>query len=332
MIVAFRADASVDIGTGHCMRCLNLATALKEKGAQCIFLSQGGPGNINNLIRQLGFELKELDSQIGQFDVTTDVENTKLLIEGLKLDWLVIDHYKIGAEWQLCMRENCRKILVIEDLANRRHDCDLLLDGNVGRQANDYVSYVPDNCEMLIGPEFLLIDPLCHNLESSLRSGTMIFLGGGDNQDDLETLIPVVGKMALPMPISIILGQSQPNKDKLREACNGHGIDCYLHPRDFKQRCNQATLALVRCGLISYELAILKTPSICFWREGIHRIVATWLDKNEYCVASTVETFITTEFNSSIIAKALDYQPKQPLQTKPGQQAVIQYMKKVLSP
>ena len=60
MLVLFRVDASLQIGTGHVMRCLTLATALRDRGAGCRFVCRDHEGNLLVRIRQAGFETAAL--------------------------------------------------------------------------------------------------------------------------------------------------------------------------------------------------------------------------------------------------------------------------------
>lgn len=333
MNIAFRVDASIDIGTGHTMRCLNLASALREAGAKCVFISKNCPGDFNLQIEQQGYEVFKLNErdEVRSFDLIEDAKTTKALIKNHQIDWLIIDHYKIDKRWQNILRDCCQKILVIDDLADRPHECDLLLDGNVSRSGSDYTGFVPEGCDLLIGPEYLLLDPICHKLKTKKREGTLVFLGGGDNQTDLERLIPIVAEGEVPKPVTIILGQSQPNKEKLQSQCKHHKIGCEINPENFKERCSQAELALVRCGLVSYELATFLTPSISFWREGIHKKVALWLEEKNYCFATTIEEFTSKGSIKSQVSQALKNKPNKALQTNPGQLRVIEHMNRAIN-
>lgn len=140
MTVLFRTDASQEIGSGHVMRCLTLARALRDCGADCQFVSREHPGNLIQLVRKHGFRTTALPlladplaSKPGnhdQFDYRawlgtdwkTDAQQTTEALKFSTVDWLIVDHYSLDWEWENTMRTVASRILVIDDLADRRHN------------------------------------------------------------------------------------------------------------------------------------------------------------------------------------------------------------------
>mgnify|MGYP006080533165 CR=1 FL=1 len=171
MRVIFRADASVLIGTGHIMRCLTLAEALRKEGAYCKFVTRDHPGHLLDQIMARGFDAVLLKSPIGQTNTAPpvhaawsgvpwqqDAEETRKAM-GSNSDWLVVDHYAFDSRWQHAITKPGTQIMVIDDLADRTHKADLLLDQNLGRKANDYDGLVPEHCKRLIGLRYALLRP-----------------------------------------------------------------------------------------------------------------------------------------------------------------------------
>lgn len=173
MYVAFRVDASRFIGSGHVMRCLVLARMLRASGATVRFICRLHPGHLVDLIRAEGFACDALaclspspspptsepDYWLGAASDLDALEVVEVL-GGHKPDWLVVDHYGIGEEWQRVLRPHCGRLMVIDDLANRRHDCDLLLDQNLAdQQQSRYDSLVDERCIKLLGPRYALLHP-----------------------------------------------------------------------------------------------------------------------------------------------------------------------------
>ena len=145
MNILIRVDSSNAIGSGHVMRCLTLADALREKGCTCQFVCRNHPGNLSDLIREKGYTvslLKLLEFQFEAYpqhaawvgaDWQTDARQTAALISTQEPlpDWLVVDHYGLDARWETSLRPAVGRIFVIDDLADRPHDCDCLLDQNL---------------------------------------------------------------------------------------------------------------------------------------------------------------------------------------------------------
>jgi spore coat polysaccharide biosynthesis predicted glycosyltransferase SpsG len=161
MKVAFRTDATNKIGTGHFMRCLTLACELKKQGAHILFLSRNLPKHLNDILCTKGIEYIPLnfDEVDGLIDDLTHAswlgasqsQDSKASIKALSeqvWDWLVVDHYAIDHRWETKLRKLANRILVIDDLADRQHDCDLLLDQNFYQEMDTrYVGKVPQNMD-----------------------------------------------------------------------------------------------------------------------------------------------------------------------------------------
>jgi spore coat polysaccharide biosynthesis predicted glycosyltransferase SpsG len=207
-----------------------------------------------------------------------------------------------------------------------------LLDGNVSRKNIDYQSLTPKKCQLLIGAEYLLLDPLCYNISEKKRHGSLCFLGGGDNQEDLKRIIPLLSSLTLPQPITCIFGVHQPNTKSLIALCQKHRCQSIISPSNFKALCQTTSLAIVRCGLVSYELAAFKTPNVVIFQKGIHEEVARWLETKDYAYPMTINNFLNPESANSSIEKALNMNPTQALQAIPGALKVAQHILKVGNP
>lgn len=175
MNVIFRVDGSVKIGSGHIMRCLSLAEYLHNYGAECSFITRYIDTDFNETIHAYGFSTTTLSdhSLISGCDVfgcsdetllslswREDVEKTVAAINstGIKPDWLIVDHYSLDINWESALRTFVNNIMVVDDLANRVHDCDILLDQNYYANMNSrYDGLVPSYCKKFLGPQYLLL-------------------------------------------------------------------------------------------------------------------------------------------------------------------------------
>jgi UDP-2,4-diacetamido-2,4,6-trideoxy-beta-L-altropyranose hydrolase len=161
--ILIRADASTAIGSGHVMRCLTLAEALRKKGASVEFACRELEGNLCVLLEERGFKVYRLptgvisEQLLGQ-PFHPDRDALEILnTVAVRPDWLVVDHYDIDLDWERQMHKFSPRILVIDDLANREHDADLLLDCSVVAEKADYEKLVPPSCELLLGGKYALL-------------------------------------------------------------------------------------------------------------------------------------------------------------------------------
>ena len=174
MTVYFRVDSSEAIGSGHVMRCLTLADRIKNNNVneKIIFLSKPHFKNIISVIKQRGFDVRILSEpkSKGAIDEKTwlgtsqehDSQEVIAVIEGDTENpkTLIIDHYSLDIEWEKRVRLYVDKIIVIDDLANRKHDCDILLDQNFYLDKETrYQGLVPEHAQLLLGCEYALLRP-----------------------------------------------------------------------------------------------------------------------------------------------------------------------------
>jgi len=238
MRVVFRADASVDIGTGHVMRCLALASLLRRRGTELLFVGQNLEGGLFDLIESWGIPTVKLNPGAGNFDWEVDA---RLAVEAIAsrwggVDWIVADHYGIEESWERAVRRVSSKILVIDDLADRRHDADLLVDQNLLDGFKErYSDLVPANCRKLLGASYAILRPEFRKarLACPLRHGNLrqilVFFGGTDPGN--ETAKALRGLQSLGtnhVTLVVIVGKSNPNRDELRtfqwgQAARRHG-------------------------------------------------------------------------------------------------------------
>lgn len=186
MKIAFRTDATHQIGTGHFMRCLTLADELKKQGVQIRFVSRNLPDHLRDMLTAKGMELVSLinNTSATQIDelahsawlVTSqaqDAQDTIQALAGQTFEWLVVDHYALDTRWETAIRNTAKQIMVIDDLADRVHDCDVLLDQNFyADMQTRYSGKVPAHCQLLIGPRYALLREEFRKLRKQIQPRT----------------------------------------------------------------------------------------------------------------------------------------------------------------
>lgn len=234
MRVSFRADASLQIGTGHVVRCLTLADALRERGARSTFICRPHAGHLLDLIKQRGHEAIALPPADEAFiapadpfhakwlgtDWASDATQTSQALGEQVVDWLVVDHYALDHRWEQALRSQARHIFTIDDLADRPHDCDLLLDQNLGRKAQDYCGLVSRHTQTLSGPAYALLRPeFAQWREYSLQRRTqpqlknlLITMGGVDQNNATGQVLDALTRCELPadLRITVVMGPHAP--------------------------------------------------------------------------------------------------------------------------
>lgn len=284
MKVFFRVDASAQIGIGHLMRCLTLAEALRERGVGIRFFCREHTGNLIALLHQKAMPVTVLPSQAIN-DLTfaedyaawlgvTQVEDAGQTIEainGEKPDWLVVDHYGLDIEWEQRLRPHVSKLIVIEDLANRHHDCDVLLDQNYSDGGEKRYGYlVPENCRLLLGPRYALLrsEYSAHRKTLRTRNGqvrkVLVFFGGTDPQNMTGLALEALSQAALRhLDVDVVVGSNNPHRETLaKQARERPQTTIYGPLPHLADLMAQADLAIGAGGATTWERMCLGLPTV----------------------------------------------------------------------
>lgn len=303
--IIFRTDASLQIGTGHVMRCLTLAKALRELGASCDFVCRAHPGNLIELIKQQGFVVHTLPHDpdweslemvpdhaawLGM-DWQTDAEQTKASIDERAIDWLIVDHYALDIRWEKTLRPLCRKLMVIDDLADRSHDSDLLLDQNlVNNLHHRYDGRVPIHCARLLGPEYALLQAKYADLHPRTppRVGPikkiLVFFGGVDRFDLTgRTISAFLALDRTDITLDVVINPASPHHIAIRKRVQ----DCAnitLHETlpSLAPLMLKADLAIGAGGATAWERCCLGLPSIVITMAENQKPIAAELNRQGF--------------------------------------------------
>lgn len=300
MKIAFRADASITIGSGHIMRCLTLADALRERSASILFLCRDEPGHLGNLITARGYEVKWLPPVR---NLAEDVQTSiKALTSDATLEWLVVDHYDLDDEWESNLRGYTKKIMVIDDLADRQHDCNLLLDQNL-QKSQCYTNLVSQTCQTLIGPKYALLRPQFAIERNLLQdrdgkvSRLLVFFGGSDVGGETLKALSAIELLGRPdLNVDVVIGATNPRRELIESACRAiPNAILYCQIEDMATRMVKADLFIGAGGTSSWERCCLGLPAL---------VMATASNQISQCEALNlanahlfigVATFITEE-------------------------------------
>jgi UDP-2,4-diacetamido-2,4,6-trideoxy-beta-L-altropyranose hydrolase len=169
--VLIRADSSSMIGTGHIMRDLVLAKQYPE--SEVIFATQNLEGNINSEITKEGYGIETLKSN--------DLEELVELIQKLRIDMIIIDHYAIDAAFEKALKDATDIQIMVVDDTYEKHHCDILLNHNVYAEVSKYKGLVPVHCELRCGSRFTLIRDEFKQEKEKKR--IFVAMGGSDHSN-----------------------------------------------------------------------------------------------------------------------------------------------------
>jgi UDP-2,4-diacetamido-2,4,6-trideoxy-beta-L-altropyranose hydrolase/UDP-4-amino-4,6-dideoxy-N-acetyl-beta-L-altrosamine N-acetyltransferase len=287
MYVIFRVDASLKMGTGHVMRCLALAQVLKENGADVGFICRKHEGSLIDKIRSSEFIVHELevfeetedDNKLAHSHwlgatQQQDADDCIEILKAEKLDWLIIDHYAIDEDWQCKLKPYYKKLMVIDDLADRKHQCDILLDQTFGRQQEDYLTLTPKDCELLLGSQYALLRPEFSewrefSLERRSKSKfkkLLINMGGVDVDNVTEKILGELKICNLPndIKITIIMGGSAPYLESVKSKAITlpYKTEVKVDVGNMAEIMSNSDIAIGAAGSTTWERCCLGLPTI----------------------------------------------------------------------
>ncbi|MBU3540800.1 UDP-2,4-diacetamido-2,4,6-trideoxy-beta-L-altropyranose hydrolase [Polynucleobacter sp. UB-Tiil-W10] len=286
MRVAFRLDASKQIGTGHFVRCLTVANWLKRRGAHTRFICYPLPQSLIDQLDRQGHEyypISELAEVVskskGQANthghwiptsLDTDAQITIQALAGSDWDTLVVDHYALDIEWESVLRPYAKKIFVIDDLADRNHDCDFLLDQNFYLNYEDrYQSKVPQHCRLLLGPKYCLLRDefiethQVRNSSPNIVNEILVFMGGVDFENyTMKVLNSLLLCNLNNCSVNVVIGDSHPDLIGIQKICKKQGFNCFVQTQKMANLIVSADLAIGAGGTAVWERCYLGLPTI----------------------------------------------------------------------
>ena len=310
MRVVIRADAASHIGTGHVMRCLTLANALRAKGVEVCFVCRPFAGHLGERITGEGHPLHLLPAatqvitpkpgwaedppHVGWLGESweTDLAQTQAMLEE-RFDWLILDHYSLDSRWENGMRKFSNNIMVIDDLADRKHDCNLLLDQTLGRSEEVYKVLVPKKCALLTGSGYALLGPEFSKLRDySLQrrikpkiEHLLISMGGIDQYNATGKVLESLQYSSLPKNcrITIVMGHAVPWLDKIREQAEklAWPTELKVNAMNMAQLMTDSDLAIGTAGSTAWERCCLGLPAIMIALAANQRDIGLMLEKEK---------------------------------------------------
>ncbi|KKD59474.1 pseudaminic acid cytidylyltransferase [Grimontia sp. AD028] len=278
MKVAIRVDASSQIGTGHIMRCLVLAKKLIERGHEVVLLSRPLTGNLIDYCKTQGVDVISLKTiqetflpDAGDYrhwlGVTQEADANECLaaLEAFQPDWIAMDHYALDREWQDLMRTSGTRIFTIDDLANREHKCDVLLDHNPWPDfENRYHQVVSKECTQLLGPKFGLLRPRFSELRQqppALKNVVLAFFSGTDPSGECIKLLNASRHFdSLPFRLHVVHGLANPRRDEIASLPLPEFVTLSENLPDYEAELAACRYAFGGAGVSAIERASLGVP------------------------------------------------------------------------
>jgi len=313
MKIVFRVDASLTISTGHVMRCLTLAHALKQQKVEISFICREHKGNLIERIKQEGFIVYSLAQNLdtstlkAETQISTrealyglawlgctqqeDALETQKIVLQIQPDWLIVDHYALDATWHLLLKDDYKNLMVIDDLADRHYHCDVVLDQTYGREEKDYIHLVPEKCALLLGSQYALLRPeFSEWRDYSLKRRAvpefkklLITMGGVDPDNITGQILTELQNCELPkaLEVIVVMGQTAPHIQKIEQQIQTlpFKVELKTNVNNMAELMANADLAIGAAGATTWERCCLGLPSIQMILAENQNVIAKHLKK-----------------------------------------------------
>ena len=251
------------------MRCLTLAALLGKAGANISFISRAMP---NGVSQRIGAHYPLHTLPPATTDEQQDASASSRVLRDLGIiDWLISDNYALGSQWESAMRSHTRKIMVIDDLANRLHDCDILLDQNLCLNFETrYDALLPVTARKFLGPKYALLRPEFYEAQAQqrVRDGRvrriLVSFGGGDASDETAKALKAILLLdRSDVAFEVVAGNANPNADALAQSCRKlPNVNFHRETANMAALMAAADLAIGACGTITWERCFLGLPAV----------------------------------------------------------------------
>lgn len=291
------------------MRCVTLADALHAEGAECHFICREHPGHLldhvarrGHLVHALPMTPPEAALQAGGAPSSTysswlgadwrvDASECQVILRAIRPDWLVVDHYALDARWEAFLRPACQRVAVVDDLVDRPHDCELLVDQTLGRRPQDYAALVPRQCTLLTGavhallrPDFMqLRDYSLARRKANTVERLLVSMGGIDRDNATGRVLEALERCSLPLHcrITVVMGGTAPWLDSVRQQAVAmtRRTEVLVEVSNMAQLMADSDLSIGAAGSTSWERCCLGVPTLMLVLAANQRDVASALER-----------------------------------------------------
>ncbi len=276
--VVFRVDASIAIGAGHVTRCLTLAHALRGK-AYCEFIVSKSGAALSSKIKASGYNvhvIADIDNDPAQHATNS------LAVILPETDLIIIDHYNLDTRYETHLYNKVSGVMVIDDLANREHHCNLLLDGNLlPNSASRYKDLVPKDCTTLLGPQFALLreefytptqtktpkhilNVALQTNEKQKRKRILVCFGGTDPQNVTDKTLSAISKLDTTLfDVDVVIGSQHMNYAQIvSKVAQFSTMSLHVDTTQMAVLMRHATIMIGAGGSMHWERCVSALPSI----------------------------------------------------------------------
>ena len=264
MKVLFRVDAGPHIGLGHLQRSLSLAMALKNLGAQSLFLTNKSNSS-QERVESLGFPITKLPHLKSW--TPEDGKSTLDLAAKYESNIVVVDSHEVETDYLAQLRNAGLYLVVRDDLAQHQFPCQIVVNGNADACQLPYTS-TADGSRFLLGPRYAVLRPEYQDTNpreiSASVQNILVIMGGADPQNLTPKILNTLDNMPETFSVTAVVGPFSNNLAGIQTTADNSNkaIELVHHPESVRRLMQEADLAISAAGQTLYELACTGCPTL----------------------------------------------------------------------
>lgn len=289
--IIFRTDSSDKIGGGHLTRCINLGNNLRKKNIEIFFLCQNLSGLDIRLLKNSKHKFFLLKENINfKEDALETIEFLKK--NNFSNSILIIDHYEIDFKWERLVSNYVKKIIVIDDLASKKHECDILINQVYGIKESTYKELVNKSCKLYLGSKYIMIKPefaalrekfVKINSIEKIKNIHLFFSSNDKNELTLKYSRIILENFPF-INLHISVGNGFKNINELEELkTKTNRISWFRNNQEIEKQMLKCQIAIGTPGMITWERACLGIPSIQIGIKDFQDDILSELDSLGIC-------------------------------------------------
>lgn len=318
-----RADGGRSIGAGHVVRALTLAEEFKRRGVEIDFAIRRSSGRLLDRVRDAGHDVIPLDGEPlnrslldGAWPAEEQSGDLRQVTDRLTRRYtaVLVDHYGLDAHWESRVRPWCERVVAVDDLANRTHDADLLIDQNWygSGTAERYGELVPADCLQLLGPRYAILQRRYAELRTHIRRSPaidrlLVSFGGSDPTGETERVVAALSRPEFAhLEVDVVLGTQDALTPSLRQAIeNRRKTSLHVGLPTLADPLSVTDLAIGASGSGTWERMCLEVPAIVTTVSAAHSGVTRVLAEAGLTIWAGIGGEVSADDYARLIAKAL---------------------------
>jgi UDP-2,4-diacetamido-2,4,6-trideoxy-beta-L-altropyranose hydrolase len=316
----FRANANVQIGTGHLLRSLALAQAWNDAGGEAVLLTEPGAADTEHWWLDNHFPIEHLTAQTGGIE---DARATLQAAQRIGADWVVVDGFDFGEAYQQVVSGGMPHMLVIDDYAAQaQYGADIIVNHNVFGNTGMYKGRA-DRSELLLGLQYALLRRQFRNLQIPERTIPMIAhrvlvtMGGSDPLNVSMLVVEALKRSQVPdLQVTVLLGPANPHHEAFERITNEVPFTLVLRESvlDMVNLITDADAVVSAGGGTCAELALLRTPMLLLTIAENHALTVEEYGRQCFAVAGGwFDRFTPATLAQKIDSLLSDYRLRQSL-------------------